>query len=63
MAPLRMKLKFLLIFIKKLERKQDDLNNTIEDFDEYKKQWDEIEEKIKIFIINKTGLGIEPSPV
>ena len=34
--------------IEKLKRKQDDLNNTIEDFDEYKKQWDEIEEKIRI---------------
>ena len=34
--------------IVKLEQKQDDLNNTIEDPDEYKKQWDEIEERIKI---------------
>jgi len=34
--------------IEKLERKQDDLNNTIEDPDEYKKQWDEIEERIRI---------------
>ena len=34
--------------VEKLERKQDDLNNTIEDPDEYKKQWDDIEERIKI---------------
>lgn len=34
--------------IVKMEQKQEDLNNTIEDPDEYKKQWDEIEERINI---------------
>ena len=34
--------------IVKMEQKQEDLNDTVEDPNEYKKQWDEIEERIKI---------------
>ena len=34
--------------IVKMEQKQEDLNDTVEDPDEYKKQWEEIEERIKI---------------
>ena len=34
--------------IEKFEQKQEDLNDTVEDPNEYKKQWDKIEERIKI---------------